>query len=674
MRSDDIHPGDVIAGKYRVRAIISRTPTLLVEAFHVEFDQRVVIKLLLAGTGDDKEIERFRREARVLSKLESEHAARVIDVGTQQDGAFFMARQHVDGEDLATYVQSYGPRPLAEAVLLVLQAAECVAETHAHGIVLRELSPASLVVARRPSGTPLLKITDFGTAKLARDSSAPQGNSSLTATALFGLSPYSSPELVRKAKSVDQRADVWSLGAVLYFLLAGKPPFNGDVTHLMLSITREEPAPVTTLRGDLPPDIDTILAWAMAKDVDRRFKNVHSFAHALAPYAPSEGQVLVERIGQIAHQAKQRKSGSQGSPVSYRPPPPSMPSRGYGSVLPPAMPRPVAIAQAFDEFSGEDEATVVLGGKGLNKLRQEITQGMGATGQSQALGQGFGGLGARGIAIPPPPPSIPPSPYLSGNDRMPRLVAPISASSRRGFAPPLDSSPGSHARSGPPSGRSDTVAPSTAPVSARSSSAKQGFDMRIVWGALAATTVMLPMLLLLLLREGPPPTSKQPLVVPPVDQAAAAERPTPGVPPEDPVAPAVQLTAEPAVPPTDPTVEPRVAVAPVSPNAAVEPRQPPTRMAPPPRTAEKKEPPPKKPPKEDPPAASGGKSGRLLAIASGGSCAFSVDGAGRGSGSSLSVSLPAGSHTVACKPSSGSAKSRSVTIKPDETSMLTFKL
>ena len=112
MRTDDVHPGDVIGGKYRVRAIISRTPTFVVEAFHVEFDQRVVIKLLLAGTGDDKEIERFRREARVLSKLESEHAARIIDVGTEIDGSFYLVRQHVEGEELGAYVQKYGPRPL----------------------------------------------------------------------------------------------------------------------------------------------------------------------------------------------------------------------------------------------------------------------------------------------------------------------------------------------------------------------------------------------------------------------------------------------------------------------------------------------------------------------------------------------------------------------------------
>ncbi|MBL8742124.1 MAG: serine/threonine protein kinase, partial [Myxococcales bacterium] len=482
MRTDDVHPGDVIGGKYRVRAILSRTPTFVVEAFHVEFDQRVVIKLLLAGTGDDKEIERFRREARVLSKLESEHAARIIDVGTEIDGSFYLVRQHVEGEELGAYVQKYGPRPLPEAVLLTLQAAECVAETHANSIVVRELSPQNMVVSRRASGTPILKITDFGTAKLMRDAAAPAGQSSLTATALFGLSPYSSPELVRKAKSVDQRADVWSLGAVLYFMLAGKPPFRGDVTHLMLAITRDEPPPLTGLRGDLPPDLDNIMAWAMAKDIDRRFKHMRSFAHALAPYAPAEGQVLIERIAQIAHQAKQRKSGSiPAPPPSYVPPPPSRPgfaappaSRPSPSVIPPK--NPVAINEVdLEEVGGDDEATYVLGSN-VSGLAREITAGMPAgrpPSPSPAIPnlsappplspRDFAGLPSRGLPVPPPPPSIPPSPFLGQG---PKIVPPRTRQPSQPDAFPF--------------GRFDTLPPPAVFQTARPQPPppKKGFDTR----------------------------------------------------------------------------------------------------------------------------------------------------------------------------------------------------
>ena len=139
MRPDDLHPGDLIAGKYRVRAIIARQPSMIVEAFHTEMDQRAVVKVLPHWAADAKEVERFRREARVLSKLESEHVARILDVGSEKDGSFYLVRQHLEGEDLATYIQQVGALPLDEAVLIVMQLAEAVAETHTHGIIIREL-------------------------------------------------------------------------------------------------------------------------------------------------------------------------------------------------------------------------------------------------------------------------------------------------------------------------------------------------------------------------------------------------------------------------------------------------------------------------------------------------------------------------------------------------------
>src|SRR5262249_15838076 len=148
---------------------------------------------------DDKEVDRFRREARVLAKLESEHVARIVDVGKTQDGAFYFARQYLEGQDLATYLKQRGPLPFQEAVQYVLQAAEPVSETHTHNIILRELQPSHLFLTQR-LGTQQVKIIDFGTAKLMREAAAPGVGGELTATSMFGLSSYSSPELVRKAQ------------------------------------------------------------------------------------------------------------------------------------------------------------------------------------------------------------------------------------------------------------------------------------------------------------------------------------------------------------------------------------------------------------------------------------------------------------------------------------------
>ncbi|MEJ7728739.1 MAG: serine/threonine-protein kinase [Polyangiaceae bacterium] len=384
MRSDEIHPGDLIAGKYRVRTILGRKHGLLVDAFHTEFDQRVVIKVLLAGYGEDKEIERFRREARTLSKLESEHAARIIDVGTEQDGSFYLVRQFLEGVDLETHVRQGGPLPLHEAALYILQAAEAVAETHSHGIIVRELEPRTLFLTQRAGGA-CVKMIDFGTAKLMRDAAAPTAGGDLTATAMFGLSPYSSPELVRKAKNVDARTDVWSLGACLYHLLAARPPVGGDTGTLMLAITREEPAPITHLRPDLPAELDDILGWALAKDVDARFRNVHALAHALAAYTGPEGQVLAERIGRMTEAARSRRSGAPPAPPSYAPPSqPGPPSQA-----------PHSHRQGSGGDLDFDESVTVLN-------------------RQYTASPSFPGIPAppssRPGSVPPPPSSVPPPP------------------------------------------------------------------------------------------------------------------------------------------------------------------------------------------------------------------------------------------------------------------------
>src|SRR6185436_7008324 len=101
-----------------------------------------------------RELERFRREARTLSKLESEHVARIIDVGTEPDGSFFLVRQHLDGVDLGSYIRQNGALALPDAVLSILMVAEAVAETHSHGIMIRELQPDHLFLTQRAGGAP----------------------------------------------------------------------------------------------------------------------------------------------------------------------------------------------------------------------------------------------------------------------------------------------------------------------------------------------------------------------------------------------------------------------------------------------------------------------------------------------------------------------------------------
>jgi serine/threonine-protein kinase len=141
-----------------------------------------------------------------------------------------------------------------------------------------------------------------------RDVAAPTAGREPTATAVCGLSGYASPELVRRTSHLDARTNVWSLGAILFRMIAGRPPFEGDLATLILKITREDPVSIARLRPEVPAEIDVILRWAMARDLDGRFVDVHSFAHALTPYASAEGQVLIQRIGEITAAGRRRRA------------------------------------------------------------------------------------------------------------------------------------------------------------------------------------------------------------------------------------------------------------------------------------------------------------------------------------------------------------------------------
>lgn len=701
---------------------------MLVEAFHTEFDQRVVVKVLPPWAADAKEVERFRREARVLAKLESEHVARILDVGSEKDGSFYLVRQHLDGSDLAEHVTSVGALPLEEAVNITMQLAEAVAETHVHGIVIRELSPAHVHLARRVGGGPIAKITDFGTAKLLRDNAAPAGNSSLTATAMFGLSPYSSPEMVRKAKNVDGRTDVWSLGAILYHLLTGQAPFVGDIATLMLAITRDDPTPPSMLRRGLPQELDQIVAWALAKDVDRRFRDVNALAHALAPYGTGESQVLAERINALHAAARGNKDGPGSRPSSTRtqPPPRSAPpprpgatgpqAPAPGSMRPPPVPTNLGGGAPSPSNGPRTQPPPPMGaGAGLvAAMRSRLPAGLddlpaGEDDATVVLGAMDQQSGRKPNTIPPPPPSMPPTPWQPGAERTrsPRLVPPAALSQQQ---PSMASQMGSVSSSlggmnmssaqggalgsgslgggSPASSQSlsreavaaqaSSLSPASSQALQRASKTQGGQDRRVLVGALAAMAVLLPVILVLLLGGRTTPTATEgsdvnaaPIPVPTTTGRAATPAPDP-IPAPPP--PQIVATAEPTAAPA-PSASASAAPSQV---VAVAGPPPPANPAgrPPPRTPPARELPPKKepPPKKEEPKSSGGSQGNLLAIASGGSCTFIVNGSPKGSGSSVKVSLAPGNYSVTCKPSSGASKSRSVSIKSGETSMLTFKL
>ena len=287
--------GDLIAGKYQVEHVLGEGGVgLVVAAWHLALRQRVAIKLLLPQAMERPEaIARFLREARAAAAVQSEHVARVLDVGTLEDGAPYLVMEHLSGIDFARLLQERGPLPVPETIDLILQAGEAIAEAHALGIVHRDLKPGNLFLTARADGSPLVKVLDFGLSKTPDEA--------LTAAGVVMGSPqYMPPEQIKSLTNVDQRADIWALGAILYRLLTGRCPFPGStVAAICLGVLTEAPRPMRALRREIPEALDAAVLACLEKDLDRRIQSMSELARRLAPFAPPSSLPSLERIGRL---------------------------------------------------------------------------------------------------------------------------------------------------------------------------------------------------------------------------------------------------------------------------------------------------------------------------------------------------------------------------------------
>ncbi|WP_437331371.1 serine/threonine-protein kinase [Sorangium sp. So ce394] len=295
-----VRQGQVIAGKYRVERVIGVGGMgVVVAATHLQLEEQVAIKLLLPSAAHSRTLaERFVREARAAVKVKSEHVARVTDVGTLESGTPYMVMEYLSGSDLADALRAGGPMPPQIAVEYVLQACEALAEAHAAGIVHRDLKPANLFLTRRADGSPCVKVLDFGISKVATGGADPRITDT---TAVMGSPLYMSPEQLKSARDVDARTDIWSLGVILFELLAGAPPFDGaTMPQLCVAIMQGIPRPLASFRPDVPPALEAVIQRCLEKLPERRFRDVGALAEALAPFASGRARVSIDRISGIS--------------------------------------------------------------------------------------------------------------------------------------------------------------------------------------------------------------------------------------------------------------------------------------------------------------------------------------------------------------------------------------
>lgn len=291
-------PGQTLAGKYLVEEVLGIGGMgVVVAAKHLQLEQRVAIKYLLPQALLNPEVvERFAREARAAAKIRGEHVARVIDVGQFDDGAPYMVMEHLDGHDLAKHLELHGPLPIEDACRFLLETCEALAEAHAAKIVHRDLKPSNMFLATQPDKSAIIKVLDFGISKTGDSPSA-----SLTKTsALMGTAFYMSPEQLTNPKGVDHRSDIWSLGVILYELLAGRQPFIGEtVPEIIGGILQNQPDALKTLRADVPAGIEALIGKCMQTKPADRYQSVAQLAKAIGPFAHLRDRLSIDIAARV---------------------------------------------------------------------------------------------------------------------------------------------------------------------------------------------------------------------------------------------------------------------------------------------------------------------------------------------------------------------------------------
>ena len=369
-------------------------------ARHVHTDATVALKVLKRALGTDQAmLDRFLREAKSAAAVGSEHIVRVLDAGLTADGQAFLALELLDGVDLKELAQREGPLPPMRSALLVAQMLDGLEAAHRQGVVHRDLKPANAFVSRRADAQgregDFVTLLDFGISKMHRDGET----SGLTMTGVaMGTPAYMAPEQFFDARSVDARADLYSVGVVLYELLSGTFPYDAtSFAELAVKVKTELPAPLRLKRPDLPEALAAVVDRALQRAPADRFGSAKEMASALRAAVATPLPALATPLPRPApaalatpggdslsmlHGATRTPGASQPAPVSAHP---SLPPRPAASGWVADAPVTPAAPSTPGKTSGGNLAfwliigTVVLGGCCLGSL---VLRGLGADAQS----------------------------------------------------------------------------------------------------------------------------------------------------------------------------------------------------------------------------------------------------------------------------------------------------
>jgi len=320
----------------------------------------VAIKLLHPAVAQrPAAVERFQREARAAAAIGHPNIIDILDFGV--DRRPYMVMEYLRGRSLSQVLGAEGALPIHQAISIAAHSLAGLAAAHERGILHRDLKPANLMLVQRFGDKSFVKVCDFGFAALMGPTSAEDGKSLTPARTLVGTPAYASPERLRGDDRRDPRVDLYSIGVVLFEMIAGRRPFDGETFRDLARAVRHDPPPaLSRLRADVPRGLQDIVERALAKEPDGRFRNAGEFAAALVPFGgrnialddePSDSFTF--EVWQI-RQRDSRKKGTRPSielPVdaresapATRPPPGRKPPPAPPGAMPSARPVPAPFA------------------------------------------------------------------------------------------------------------------------------------------------------------------------------------------------------------------------------------------------------------------------------------------------------------------------------------------
>lgn len=281
-RTHDPLIGTTLAGKYKIEELIkSGGMGTVYRGKHILMDKTVAIKVLRPSLAVDQAVvARFSREAKAVSRISHPNAVIVTDFGEDEKGVVFLVMEYLDGRTLKDIIKSEGPMQLKRVVEIIRQVSGALDVAHSQGVIHRDLKSDNIMLSR--TNGEWAKVLDFGIAKIQQ----PEGARDIEITAanlVVGTPQYMSPEQCAQSAPLDTRSDIYSLGIIVYEMLAGRVPFTGESpTVIMMKHVQDPPPSILTARPDLPAAVDDVVRRALAKQPVDRFQTAGAMSEALS--------------------------------------------------------------------------------------------------------------------------------------------------------------------------------------------------------------------------------------------------------------------------------------------------------------------------------------------------------------------------------------------------------